>query len=70
MTSLPQIGIWLLSTVFSAGVAWAAFGRMRKDINAIGRIQRRDRWNAMLTTMVITEERKDREAIAALMREL
>jgi hypothetical protein len=69
----PQIFTWLLSTVigliFGAGGAWAVFQRMRKDLNGIGAVQRRDRWNSMLALMVIHEKREDRQRLADLLRQ-
>lgn len=64
-----SLGIWLVSTIFAAGGAWVAFRQVRKDVNGIGKIQRRDRWNNMLGLMVITERREDRQRLADLMRE-
>jgi hypothetical protein len=62
--------IWLLAgVIFGAGGAWAVFLRGRKDLNALGKIQRRDRWNLMLALMVTVEKREDRQRIVDLMRE-
>jgi len=55
--------------IFGAGGAWAIFKRVRKDVNGIGKIQRRDRWNRMLADMVTLEKREDRELLARMMRE-
>jgi hypothetical protein len=61
--------VWIIGAIFGAGGAWAVFQRMRKDVNGIGAVQRRDRWNSMLATMVVTEEREDRQRWADLMRQ-
>lgn len=62
--------IWMLAgVIFGAGGAWAIFLRVRKDLNALGKIQRRDRWNLMLALLVIIEKRDDRQRIVDLMRD-
>lgn len=73
MTPPLQLMPWALGLVFSAGslIAGMRLGQAqaRKDINAIGKIQRHDRWNLMLAMMVVTEKREDRQRFADLMRE-
>lgn len=64
-----NLGIWLVGVIFGAGITLAVVRQMRKDVNGIGKIQRRDRWNTMLARMVITEIREDRQVIADLLRE-
>lgn len=61
--------LWLAGAIFGAGGAWAAFVRMKKDVNALGRIVRRDRWNLVLALMVTSDSRENRERLAELMRE-
>jgi hypothetical protein len=61
--------IWLVGVVFGAGSAWALFVRTRKDVNALGRVVRRDRWNHMLAEMAATDSREDRRLLADMMRE-
>lgn len=68
-----QILLAAVSAIFGGGVA-LGFSRARdagtrKDLNAVGKIQRRDRWNLMLALMVTTEKRADRQRLADLMRE-
>lgn len=58
-----------MGLVFGAGGAWAIFMRMRKDVNGIGAVQRRDRWNLILALMVIHEKREDRQRLADLLRQ-
>lgn len=58
-----------IGLIFGAGGAWAVFLRVRKDLNAIGAVQRRDRWNSMLAQMVILGKREDRQRMADLMRQ-
>lgn len=60
---------WATGMVFGAGGAWAIFLRMRKDLNGIGAVQRRDRWNLILALMVIHEKREDRQRLADLLRQ-
>lgn len=69
MTYLLYPAIWVVGAIFGAGGAWAIFARMQRDVNALGRVVRRDRWNHMLADMVIHEKREDRQRIADLMRE-
>lgn len=64
-----NLGIWLVGVIFGAGITLAMVRQMRRDVNGIGKIQRRDRWNTMLARMVITEIREDRQVIADLLRE-
>jgi hypothetical protein len=64
-----KLVIWIVSMIFGAGAAWGAFKTLRKDVNAIGQIQRRDRWNLMIAMLVITEKREDRQRLADLMRQ-
>lgn len=68
-----QILVALVSGIFGAGVALGVSrtrdAGTRKDVNALGKIQRRDRWNHMLWDMVVTERREDRQRLADLMRE-
>lgn len=70
---MPQFNwqfIWsLVLAIFGAGSLWGSFLRMRKDMNGIGRVMRRDRWNHMLAEMVRLENREDRQRLADLMRE-
>jgi hypothetical protein len=60
---------WLVATIFAAGIAFAALRQLRKDVNGIGRVMRRDRWNHMLAEMVRLDNRDDRQRLADLMRE-
>lgn len=63
------IALFLAGLVFGAGVREAAFARMKRDVNGLGKVTRRDRWNRMLADMVILERREDREQLARLLRE-
>ena len=65
----PGLAVWVIGVIFGAGGAWAIFLRVRKDVNAIGAVQRRDRWNLMLALMVIHERREDRQRLADLLRQ-
>jgi hypothetical protein len=69
MKAYVTLAIWLAGAIFGAGGAWAAFLRMKKDVNALGRIVRRDRWNLVLALMVMSDAREDRERLAELMRD-
>lgn len=61
---------WLLAgLIFGAGVAWAKFLRLHRDLNGLGRGYRRDRWNFMLAVMAMTEKREDRELLANFLRD-
>lgn len=65
--------LWLVAAIFTAGGILAKMrsdlAQNRKDINALGAIVRRDRWNKMLADMVTTESREDRQRLADLMRQ-
>lgn len=62
--------IWsLVGAIFYAGITYAVILQLRKDVNGIGRVMRRDRWNHMLAEMVRLEDREDRQRLADLMRE-
>lgn len=69
MTGYFYAAVWLAGAIFGAGGAWAVFSRMQKDVNALGRGFRRDRSNLMLSLMVISDRREDREQLADLMRD-
>jgi hypothetical protein len=60
---------WLVGAIFYAGITYAVILQLRKDVNGIGRVMRRDRWNHMLAEMVQLEDREDRQRLADLMRE-
>ncbi|MGH9685303.1 MAG: hypothetical protein ACRD4S_17035 [Candidatus Acidiferrales bacterium] len=70
---LLQILVAVASAIFGAGVAWGAMraqgAAVRKDVNALGAIVRRDRWNLMMSLFVILEKREDRQRLADLMRQ-
>jgi len=70
MNHIPeQLIIWVVGVVFGAGGAWAMVRQTRKDVNAIGAIMRRDRWNLLIALMVTLEKREDRQRLADLMRQ-
>jgi hypothetical protein len=64
-----QFIAWLVGGIFYAGITYAVILQLRKDVNGIGRVMRRDRWNHMLAEMVQLEDREDRQRLADLMRE-
>lgn len=61
--------IWVVGVVFGAGATWAIFMRLRRDVNGIGNIVRRDRWNRTLAQMVLLDSREDREQLARMLKE-
>lgn len=63
------IGTFLFGLVFGAGIAKSDLLRLKRDVNGLGKVTRRDRWNGMLAQMVILEKREDREQLARLLRE-
>ena len=70
---IVQMLIAAVSAIFGAGVAWGMMrtqaAAMRKDVNALGAIVRRDRWNLMMALFVTLEKRDDRQRLADLMRQ-
>lgn len=71
--TIAKVAIWLIGLIFGAAVALTTMrltiAQAKKDVNAIGAIVRRDRWNLLLALMVITEEREGRQRLADLMRQ-
>lgn len=69
----PQLLTAAVGAIFGAGTVWgisrAHEAATRRDVNAIGGIVRRDRWNMMIALMVILERREDRQRLADLLRQ-
>lgn len=61
--------IWVIGVVFGAGIGSATVAAMRKDVNGIGNVVRRDRWNRTLAQMVLLDSREDREQLARMLKE-
>ena len=61
--------IWIVGIVFGAGIAYAAIGQLRKDLNAIGGKQRRFEKNVVLVLMAITDKREDRIYLAQFLKD-
>lgn len=64
-----EVWIFAVGVVFGAGGAWAVFQRLRKDVNGIGGILRRDRWNRTLEEMVQRDNREDRQRLFEALKE-
>jgi hypothetical protein len=74
----PELLVFLTTVIFFAGVGWGALLRLqrdvkskaeRSDLNNIGAMLRRDRWNIMIALMLVTDSRDDRQRLADLLRQ-
>jgi hypothetical protein len=61
--------IWLIGVIFGAGGAMAVLRRMSRDLNGVGRQQRRFEKNLVLVLLVITEKREDRMFLAQFLKD-
>lgn len=77
-TVSPELLVLLITVIFFAGIGWGALLRLqrdvkskaeRSDLNNIGAILRRDRWNMMIALMLVIDSREDRQRLADLMRQ-
>jgi len=55
--------------IFSAGILFARIMRISKDVNGLGGRSGRFERNMVLTLMVISEKRDDRELLAKMLRQ-
>jgi hypothetical protein len=70
MWEFLKVGYVVLGLVFQAGVTWAVFTRMRKDLNGMGSKMRgldereSDRYLAVTIAILIVASDKDRQFLA------
>jgi hypothetical protein len=55
--------------IFSAGILFARIMRISKDVNGLGGRSGRFERNLVLTLMVLTEKREDRQFLAEMLRQ-
>lgn len=69
MKSDFSVLIWIVGVVFMAGITYAAFQQLRKDVNAVGGKQRRFEKNLVLVLMAITDKPEHRIFLAQFLKD-